>query len=134
MCNIGNVYAHLPKTIAQAHNRECIIKVFGICGVYGERCAVTHITAACNLLLCYLAIYAVCRRYNILLEVVWQVELGEDGVHLGIVISLFTKDIHNATRGTLALGLPTYDAHNDLVAIGKSIDTLIDENIHGHIF
>ena len=70
MCYVGNMYTNLPQTIRDAHNRECIVEVLGICGVDGKCRAVAHIAAARYLLGGYRAIYAVGCRYDILLEVV----------------------------------------------------------------
>ena len=98
-------------------HRQSIVKVLGICGVDGEGSSMAHISASSKLIGSYTTIYTLRSTLNLLLEVVREVELCQDGVHLGIVISCLAEALNELTiRQTFALG-PLRNTHNDLIAI-----------------
>ena len=95
MGHIGNVYADFPKPIFQRADGKGIVKVFGIFRVDGESGYFPEIFAAGyffggnfrrNLIRGFL--------YRLRIDV-WQSEFGQDGVHLGSVISGFAENIEH---------------------------------------
>ena len=61
---------------------------------------------------------------------VGQAELGQDGVHLGIVGPRLPEDVQDNTLGVLGSGLPVRDLHEHLVASGSALElSLGDEDV-----
>ena len=128
--DVGNVYAHLPEVLAEGTDGEGIVKVLGIVGVDGEGKHVAHVDAAG-----YLVgrddvadvVGGILHGKRIL---VGKSKLGEDGVHLHVVVASFTKDVHYLTYGVAGSLGPLYNLHYGLVAALAALELVArDEDV-----
>ena len=110
------MHTHFPETTLQLTDRKSIVEVLGILGVDGTGEHITHILTTVDLLLGDGSIDLLCRLLHILRILVRQVILGKDGMHLGIVLTRLSEDIHHRTDDVLMFVVrPLYHLYHRLV-------------------
>ena len=90
MRHIGDVHTHLPQSAVGEADRQGIVKVFGIFGVDGAGIYLSEVLSFGNILWGYLGIYLFCGSLHLFGIFVGQSVLCQYGVHLGIVLPLFS--------------------------------------------
>ena len=115
--HVGNVYTHLPESLLQGSDAQCVVKVFGVGRVDGEGCHSAHVQARLQLLLGYVARNQVCSPLHCLGILVGQPVLGQDGMHLGIVLARAAQDVNDCPHGIVGLCRPFHYLHHGLVAV-----------------
>ena len=114
--DVGNVYAYFPKAVFQPSDGEGVVKVLGILGVDGEGGDAAEVFAlgyffggdfGRNLVGGFL--------YGGGVDV-GQAELGEDGVHLGGIVSGTAQDVDHLADGVLGFIGPFYYFDDGFVA------------------
>ena len=114
--HIGDMHAHFPKATVELADRQGIIEVLGILGVDGTGEDLTEILTTVDLLLGDGGIDLLGGLLHVLRILIGQVVLGEDGMHLGIVVTRLTQDIDHRTDDVLVFGIrPLDDLHHGLV-------------------
>ena len=133
--DVGDVYAHLPVAVGETAYRQCVVKVLGVGGVDGKCGDVAHVAALGYLFGRDAGVDAVGGALHGGGVLVGQAVLGQDGVHLGVVLAVLAQDIdHLAARVARVVG-PVGDAHYGLVAGGAALELgLGDEDVGGQIF
>ena len=87
MRHIGNVHTNLPQSLACGADGECIVKVLGIVRVDGTGEHIAHVEAAGYLIgRDSIADMVGCLLYGNGIFV-GETKLGEDGMHLCIIIA-----------------------------------------------
>ena len=119
------MYADLPHAFACRANRERIVKVLCVHWVNCECGDVTEV-----LTLCYLFLGYVCRQLGSgLLDslgvLVRQAIFGQDGVHLGIVLSALAKYVNDLAHGVLAVQWPFKELDNGFVAVLATLEQVL---------
>ncbi len=111
------MYADLPYTVARLADRQRVVEVLGIGRVDRECGHATEVAARGALLVRYLAAHGLGGRRYLLVETVRQIVLGQNGVHLSVVIARRTQYIDDLALGQARALVPRYDAHGHLVAV-----------------
>ena len=115
MRHVGDVNAHLPKSVLELSDRERVVEVLCVLRVDGAGEDVAEV----------LALGVVLRRYlcrNLLLHVlrilIRQAILCEDGVHLHVVVASLSEHVHHfANHVAVVLVGPLDDAHHGVVTV-----------------
>ena len=140
------MHAHFPQTTIQLTYTKGIVKVLGILRIDGTSKHITEILTTVDLLLRNGGINLLGRLLHILRILIGQIVLSEDGVHLSIVVTRLSKDIHHRANNVLMLIVgPLHHLHHRLVvglatfqlALGN--DDVVHESVveryeEGHIF
>ena len=111
------MYADLPYAVARLADRQRVVEVLGIGRVDRECGHAAEVAARGALLVRYLAAHGLGRRRYLLVETVRQIVLGQNGVHLSVVIARRTQYIDDLALGQARALVPRYDAHGHLVAV-----------------
>ena len=107
---------HLPVTILQLLDTECIVEVLGILRVDSTGKYLSEVLTLLIVLFCDFARNLVGSIFYILWIFVWQTILCEDGVHLHIIVTLLAENInHFADRTLVFLVRPFDDSYHGLV-------------------
>ena len=139
MRDIGDVYASLPVPVVELSDRERIIEVLGIGRVDGECHHLAVILALGNLIFCYARVDLLGSLHKVLWVFVWQAVFGEDGMHLGIVLTILSEYVDDLADRVLRELRPAFDQHIDLVAVlclaesfGRDVDVLVERAVVGN--
>ena len=89
------MHTYFPNALLYEPNRQSIVKIFGIGGVYRKGCHITKISSLGIIGLRNTSIDSLCCIQNLLLKLIRQIELCQYRVHLGIVITDLTQHIYN---------------------------------------
>ena len=108
MCYVGDVYAYFPEVILQLADRQGVVKVFGVFGVYGKGGYIAEIFTFGIFFRRNFGGYLVCGFFYGSRVDIRQTEFGQDGMHLGGIVSGFSQDVDNLTDGILGLVGPFY--------------------------
>ena len=107
---------HLPVTILQLLDTECIVEVLGIFRVDSTGKYLSEVLTLFIVLFCDFARNLVGSIFYILRIFVWQTILCEDGIHFHIIVTLLSENINHFADRTLVLSVrPLDDAHHRLV-------------------
>lgn len=132
MGDVGNVYAYLPQIVFQSADGQGIVKVLCILGVDGEGGDVPEILASGNLFGGNFIGYLVGGLLYGGRIYIRQAEFGQNGVHLGGVVSGTSQDIDDLPDGVLRLVGPFHDLHDGFVARLSAFQFLFgDEDVIG---
>ena len=120
------MHAHFPQAVVQWSYRQGIIKVLGILGVDGECGDIPEVFPLLIVLFGDFARNLVGGLFHLLRISVGQAILGEDGMHLGIVVACRTKHIDDFAHDVLVLRRgPLGDFHQHLVAVFPSFELVL---------
>ena len=130
MGDIGNVYAHLPEVLSEGTDGESIVEVLGIVGVDGAGEHIAHIESAGYLVGGDDVADMVGRILHGNGVFVGESKLGKDGVHLYIIVTSLTKDVHHMTYGVACILGPFHNLHHRLVATLAALELVArDEDV-----
>ena len=117
MTHVCNVYAHLPKALVELADGERIVEVFGILRVDGASENLAKVFALGQVLLGDVARNFLCGLFNGFWISVRQAILGQNGVHLHIVIACRSQHIYHLAKQVLVVGIgPLGNFHHGFVA------------------
>ena len=125
--HVGNVYAHFPKIVLQFADRQGVVKVLSVFGVYGKGGYIAEILTFGIFFCGNFGRYLVCGFFHGCGVNIRQSEFGQDGVHLGGVISGFPQNVDNLTDGILCLVGPFYHFDDGLVSRLSTFQFLFGE-------
>ena len=110
------MHAYLPESVVEALDRQRVVKVLGVLGVDGTGPGVAEVLALGLVLLRDFARNLVGGVFHSLGVAVGQSVLGEDGVHLHIVVATLAQDVHHFAYhvGVLLVG-PAHNLYHRLV-------------------
>ena len=114
---IGNVYAHFPQARLERTDREGIVEVLRVLRVDGESSDGAEIFTLGIVFGCNDIRNLVGCSFHVFRIDIWQTELRQDGMHLGVVVSGLSQDVDNLTDRVLGIFRPFGDFHHGLVAI-----------------
>ncbi len=117
--HVGDVDAHLVAPFVQLDEGNCVVEVFGIGRVDGEGRHLAVVLAPRDLSLGDGVGNLVGGRTHLRLEAVRQLELGQDGVHLGVVLAGFAQHVYNLALRLHTPSRPVGDHHSHLHAVGS---------------
>ncbi len=103
---IGNVHAHLEVAVFELPEAEGVVKVLGVGGVDGEGERVPEVPPVGAVFVGDGLGDAVGRILHLFLKAVGKAELGQDGVHLGVVLSGHAQHVHHVAEGACGTALP----------------------------
>ncbi len=145
VAHIGDMDTYLPEIIYLS-DREGIVEVLGILGVDGAGKHIAEILTPADLLLSDGSIDFLSSFLHILRILIGQVVLGQDGMHLGIVVARLSEDINYGANDILMVCIrPLDDLYHCLVIGLASLqltlgdDDVVNERLvlryqHGEIF
>ena len=114
--NVGNVDTYFIHAIGFAE-RQRIVEVFGIGRVDGEGKHFAEVLATSYLFGCDARIDAISGFFHILWIFVGQTVLGQDGMHLGIVLACLAQNVDDLAHNVLVLHRgPLGDTHHGFIA------------------
>ena len=132
MCHVGNVHAHFPQVVLQFADGQGIVKVFGVFGVYGKGGYIAEIFTFGILLRGNFGGNLVRGFFHGCGIDIRQPEFGQDGVHLGGVVSGFSQDVNDLTDGVFSLIRPFHYLDDGFVACFSTFQFLFgDEDVVG---
>src|SRR5699024_8775121 len=131
--NVGDMYAHFPPVLPYGTYRERIVEILGIGRVDGKGRHAPEVAAAGDFFGGYRFRYGVGRTLHLFGIPVRQIELGQYGVHFGIVVARGAQHIDDFTRRRLGVGRPLLYPHHDLIAVVQLHPFGIDEDVVGHL-
>ena len=117
MGDVGDMHADLPVAVGELADREGVVEVLGVARVDGEGCDAAEVLATGHLLGGDAGVDAVGGLLDVLGIAVGEAELGQDGVHLGVVLTLGAQDVDDLATGVHLVVLPLRDAGHGLVAV-----------------
>ena len=128
------MHTHLPKSVVETTDGEGIVEVLGIVGVDGAGEHLAEVFAFGQILGGNLATDLVGGILHVLRVFIGQAVLGEDGMHLRIVLAEFSEDIHHLARHVLVVGIgPVGDFHHRLVIGLASLELRLgDDDVVSH--
>ena len=115
------MYADFPKAVLQLAQRQRIVKVLRIFRIDGEGNNAAKIFAPGTVLVGDLGRNAVGRFFHLFRIRVGQAELGQNGVHLRIVIAGFAENIDDFAQRILGTFGPLDDAYQSLVVVPSAV-------------
>ena len=127
--NICNVHSHLKIAALQSAERERIVKILGICRVYGKGADISEIPPARNLIGSNLYRNCCSGALNSIGKLIRKTILCQNGVHLCIVLSRHTQHIHYLSPRGIISALPAVYKHCHLLPLILSLHTL-QRNLH----
>ena len=134
VCHIGDMHAHLPVAAGQLTYRQGVVEVLCIGGVDGKGGDLAHVASGGYLLGGDAGRNLVGGLLHSGGVAVRQAKLGQDGVHLGVVLAVFTQDVDHLAAGVGSVVGPVGDAHHSLVAGDTALEFgLGDEDVGGQI-
>ena len=114
---VGNVYAHLPLSVGGAAQGEGIVEVFGVGRVDGEGGNLAEVFAPGYLFGGDFLVDGVGDFFELLWVSCGQAELGEYGVHFGIVFAALSQYLYNFALRAVVVEGPVGEPGNDLLAL-----------------
>ena len=134
MGHVGDVDAHLPYAVAYAAYRQRVVEVLGIGRVDREGGHAAEVAPAVDFLLRDAAVDGGGRLLDFGLEAVGELVLGQNGVHLRVVVARQTQHVNQLAHGALAPERPLGDADHHLLAVlDLGILLFGQEDVHGHL-
>lgn len=115
--HVGNVYTDFPHRFVNLSNRQCIVEVLGVVRVDGKGRYVAEVLASGNFLGRDVGRECLGRLFHLFGIFVGQSVLRQYGVHFGIVLALFTQNVHYLANGAFRIGGPFGYFHHHLVAV-----------------
>ena len=115
--HVGNVHTHLPQLCADFADGDGIVEVLRVARVYSKGHRVAHVLAPAYFLFWNLVADAVRGILHLLGIGIGQSELGQDGVHLRLVLARLSQHLHHFADGVLGVGRPFLNLHDYLVAL-----------------
>ena len=115
--HVGNMHPHLPIPVGELANGEGVVEVLGIGRVDGEGGHPAHILAAFDFRFRNAGLNFVSGFFELFGEVVGEVELGQDGVHFGVVVPRVPQHVYHLARGIFGRFGPFGDANNHLLPV-----------------
>ena len=114
--DVGDVDAYLPAALAGGADAQGVVEVLGVPGVDGEGGHGAEVLALCHLLGGDAGVDVAGGLLHGLGVFVRQAELGQDGVHLGVVLALPAEDVEDLSYGVHLVLRPGGDSGDGLVA------------------
>lgn len=111
------MYAHLPYAVFDLADREGVVEVLGIRRVDGEGRYLAEVAPGGVIGFGDRRRNGLGRIFDLLLEMVGQAVFGQDGVHLGIVLSGAAQYLDQLSGGAFGTQRPVRDADHDFVAV-----------------
>ena len=109
---------HLEAVLVELDEGNCVVEVLGVGGVDGESGNLAVVLAPLYLSLGDFVGYLVGSFADSGFEAVRQLELGQDGVHLGVVLAGFAQHVHYLADGLHALAGPVRHYYRHLHSVG----------------
>ena len=134
--DVGDVHADLVVAIGQGLEGERVVKVLGVGRVDGEGKGVAEVGAALELGLADLLGDGVGGILHLFFEAPGQVELGEDGVHLGVVLAREAEHLGDVALGGVVAPAPAvHDGGNLHAALCSQRGSLFGIHLYvvGHV-
>ena len=132
MGHVGDVHAYFPQVLAQRADGQGIVEVLRILGVDGKGRHAAEVLPLRDFLCLNLGGNLFRRVLHRLGVHVGQAELGQDGVHLGVVVARLSQYVNHLPDGVLGLVGPLYHFHHSLVAVLSSLEPFFrDEYVVG---
>ena len=117
--DVGDMYSHLVAALTQLHERNGVVEVLGVGRVDGEGSDLAVVLALRNLRIGDGVGYLVGGLADLRFEAVRQLELRQDGVHLGVVLAGLSQHVHDLADGLHALAGPVGHHHGHLHSVGS---------------
>ena len=134
MRHVGNMHTNLPTTFGQLADRQRIVEVLSVGRVDREGRHIAEIATLGIVLRRDLALDLLGRLDHSIIELIGQVILRQNCVHLRVVVATHTQHIANATLRALAAVGPIDDMHHHLLAITQiGILAFRAVDIHRHL-
>ena len=126
--------AHFDMAVLQGAERQCIVKIPGIFGVYRKSRHPAHVAAAGDFFLWDAVGQYLGFVEHLIGEKQVEPVVDEDGLHLDIVATRFAQHIDDAAGGVLVgCPFPLFDTDHYLVAVGSMQGTAgPHDNIQRH--
>ena len=116
------MYAHFPLSVFQLSDRKCIVKVLRVAWVYRTSPYVTEVFTFRIVLCCNLSTYLLGSILDTFRILIRQSILCKDGVHLYIIVTSFTQDVHHFAHKVLMIGIrPLGNLHQGTVVCLSSL-------------
>ena len=115
--HVGDMYAHLPHAVFDLADREGVVEVLGVRRVDGEGRYLAEVAPGGIIGFGDRRRNGLGRIFDLLLEMVGQAVFGQDGVHLGIVLSGAAQYLDQLSGGAFGTQRPVRDADHDFVAV-----------------
>ena len=136
MGHVGNMHAYLVAAAPEFAERDGVVEVLGIGRIYGKGQNLPEVLPALELFGSYGFWDAVGRVLNLLRETVGQVELGQDGMHLGFVFAGGAEHVFQHSVRVHLAAVPAVHNHRNLhppfgSESGRRLG--IDLDVVGHI-
>ena len=117
MRNVGYMHTDLPETVLQLADRERVVEILRIGRIDREGRHPAEIATLGIILLRNLPRDGLGGTLNVGVELVRQVELRHDGMHLRVVVTLAAQTLDQHTARTVVLVAPLRYAEYHLVAV-----------------
>ncbi len=126
MAHVGYVHAHLVEPVVGSAYAEGVVEVFGVLGVDGEGGHLPEVFAPCYLLGGDGRVDAFGGVLHLLRVAVGQSVLGQDGVHLHVVLTLCAQYVDHLSHDILrVLRGPLCDFHHGHLSGLASLELLL---------
>ena len=109
MADVGNVDAHFPQPLLQFTDTEGVVEVFRVVRVDGESQHISHVESASNLFLSDARSELLGRFLHGWRIDVRQSVLGQDSVHLGIILAGLAKYVNHFANRVLGSVRPPFE-------------------------
>ena len=116
--HVGDVDADLQMAVFEFAEREGVVEVLGVGRVDGESGHAAEVAAAGQVFGRDGVGYLLGRLLHLGFEAVGQLEFGQDGVHLGVVLARNAQHVNDAPDRLDAPLRPVRDQHGHLHAVG----------------
>ena len=132
MGHVGNVNTHFPQTRLERTDGERIVEVLGILRVDGKGGDFAEVLAFGIVFRSDDVRYLFGGLFHGLGIYIRQSELGQDGVHLGVVVTGLSQDVHYLSDRILGILRPFHHLHYGLVAVLSTLQHVAgDEDVIG---
>ena len=123
--------ADFPLTVRQLFDTQCIVEVLCVFRVYGASPCVPEVLTLGKVFLCDNAGYLIGSILDTLRILVRQSVLGENGVHLDIIVTRRTKNIDYFANQILMIGVRplSYLYHSTVVGLATLQLLLRDKDV-----
>ena len=135
MGDVGDMHSDLPIAVGKLADREGVVEILGVARVDGEGGDAAEILALGHLLFCDTLADLLGCFLHIFGIFVREAELGEDGVHLGVVLPFRSEDVEDFAARVHLVVAPAGDAGHGLVAVLAPFELVArDDDVGGEEF
>ena len=121
MGHIGDVHAHFPVSVGELAQGEGVVEVFGVGRVDGECRDAAEVFASGYFVGRDCLFDFVGQLFEFFGVTGGEAKLGENGVHLGVVLAAFAEYFHDFALWTGVIHGPVGEAHHDFFAFLRAV-------------